>query len=87
MADEVSQNGEMLSRNIAISIINDLGLDAEDETIEPIADAAHRLLEAGVADITVQDTLCELLAELHRAGSLSPVFEEAGFGNEDSFRD
>ena len=79
MADEVGHNGEMLSHNLAVAIAADLGMEATEESIEPLTDACHRFLEAGVADTVVQDTLSELLSELRRSGSLSTEFEEDGF--------
>jgi hypothetical protein len=82
MADSVDHNGEMLSKNIALSIANEIGLEVNEAIIDPLADACHRFLEAGLAETLIHDVLSELLSELQRSGSLNTAFEESEFEDE-----
>jgi len=77
MTDSITNDGEVNSKTLALSIINEIGLEPNDETLDPVTDAVHRLLEANVPDGEVHSVLSELASELQRAGSLNNSFEES----------
>ena len=76
MSDRVDNNGEMLSKNIAVSIANDTEIEITEERLAPLVDAAHRLLEGGADEDLVRDVLLDLTHELLRADMRTDTYEE-----------
>lgn len=77
MTDSVTSNGEMTSKALATSILNEIGVEPTDAGVEPLSDACHRFLEAGVSESEILTTMSELLSELQRSGTLNNQYEES----------
>ena len=83
MTDSVGDNVEMTSKNVATSIMTEVGLDPTEEALEPLTDACHRLLEFGVPEAALHDIFTELFSEIQRTGILSTSYEDADADDED----
>lgn len=76
MTDIVRDGGDVASKLLATSIMNEVGLEPTELGLEPLTDICHRLLEFGVPEAALQDMFSDLLSELQRAGTLNSSFED-----------
>lgn len=76
MTESVRNSEDAASKLLATSIMNEIGLEPTEESLEPLADVCHRLLEFGVPEAALSDMFSDLLSELQRAGTLNSSYED-----------